>query len=334
MATWARRPRLRQACACQWVADHRGREPLLAPGAGVSPSSTYISRSAPGWCSSTSRAGLSLLISASGARPLPGRRHRNGSRKDCDSRLGGTGPTALRGTAGDEAGASDAPASWPRILVVVDEVAKTTVRDLGDDRAARGAKQAATRRLGEIARLRRSVYLHLACCTQRPDADAVPGSWGPTTMARLPSGSEPRSTVSPPLGSDPACLLPRTPARRFRPTRPGRSSRRSPARWTRAGKCYSPGGVPGESHRPLALSHSGRKIHASTCRGNLSAPPRRPGDVWHMGRHQLRSPPQANSHRRCCARQWQVQQHTAKARCPLDEAGVQTNWIRHVPDRT
>lgn len=67
---------------------------------------------------------------------------------------------------GDQAGASDAPASWPRILVAVDEVVKTTVRDLGDDRAARGAKQAATRRLGKIARLRRSVYIHLACCPQ------------------------------------------------------------------------------------------------------------------------------------------------------------------------
>ena len=50
-----------------------------------------------------------------------------------------------------------------------------TVPDLGDDRAARAAQQAATGRLCEIARLGRSVDIHLVCCTQRPDAHAVPG---------------------------------------------------------------------------------------------------------------------------------------------------------------
>ena len=74
-----------------------------------------------------------------------------------------------------EAGGSAAPVDWPRLLVVVDEVAELTVRDLGDDRAARAAQQAATGRLCEIARLGRSVDIHLVCCTQRPDADAVPG---------------------------------------------------------------------------------------------------------------------------------------------------------------
>ncbi|MDA8332216.1 MAG: FtsK/SpoIIIE domain-containing protein, partial [Candidatus Dormibacteraeota bacterium] len=68
-----------------------------------------------------------------------------------------------------------APPSWPRLLVVVDEVAELTCRDLGDDRAARAAQQAASGRLGEIARLGRSVGVHLVCCTQRPDAEAVPG---------------------------------------------------------------------------------------------------------------------------------------------------------------
>jgi S-DNA-T family DNA segregation ATPase FtsK/SpoIIIE len=67
------------------------------------------------------------------------------------------------------------PPSWPRLLVVVDEVAELTCRDLGDDRAARAAQQAASGRLGEIARLGRSVGVHLVCCTQRPDAEAVPG---------------------------------------------------------------------------------------------------------------------------------------------------------------
>ncbi len=45
-------------------------------------------------------------------------------------------------------------------------MAELTVRDLGDDRAARAAQQAATRRLCEIARPGRSVDIHLVCCTR------------------------------------------------------------------------------------------------------------------------------------------------------------------------
>ncbi len=62
-----------------------------------------------------------------------------------------------------------------RMAATVDEVAELTVRDLGDDRAARAAQQAATGRLCEIAGLGGSVDVHLVCCTQRPDAGAVPG---------------------------------------------------------------------------------------------------------------------------------------------------------------
>jgi DNA segregation ATPase FtsK/SpoIIIE-like protein len=69
----------------------------------------------------------------------------------------------------------DAPPSWPRLLVVVDEVAERTCRDLGDDRGACAAQQAASGRLCEIARLGPSVGIHLVCCTQRPDAEAVQG---------------------------------------------------------------------------------------------------------------------------------------------------------------
>jgi len=64
---------------------------------------------------------------------------------------------------------------WPRVLVVVDELAELTVRDLGDDKAARAAQQAALGRLCEIARLGRAAGIHLILCTQRPDAEAVPG---------------------------------------------------------------------------------------------------------------------------------------------------------------
>ncbi len=89
-------------------------------------------------------------------------------REELDRRL-----SSVRRSVGEEGSAAHDP--WPRFVVLVDEVAKLTVRDLGDDRAARAAQQAATGRLCEIARLGRSVDIHLVCCTQRPDAEAVPG---------------------------------------------------------------------------------------------------------------------------------------------------------------
>ncbi len=55
-------------------------------------------------------------------------------------------------------GCSSAPSTWPRVLVVADEVAELTVRDLVDDRAARAAQQAAPGRLCGITRLGRSVH--------------------------------------------------------------------------------------------------------------------------------------------------------------------------------
>jgi hypothetical protein len=64
---------------------------------------------------------------------------------------------------------------WPRILVIVDELAELTVREVGQDRVARAAQLAAIGRLAELARLGRSVGIHLLLSTQRPDADAVPG---------------------------------------------------------------------------------------------------------------------------------------------------------------
>ncbi len=95
----------------------------------------------------------------------------------------------------------------------MDEVAELTVRDLGDDRAARAAQQAATGRLREIARLGRSVDIHLVCCTQRPDAEAVPGqlkaNLGGTVAFRV------RAAVSSfiLLDCDRASLLPPPPGR-------------------------------------------------------------------------------------------------------------------------
>ena len=86
-------------------------------------------------------------------------------REELDRRL-----TAV--TRSVEAGDSAAPASWPRIVVVVDE---PTGRDLGDERVARAAQQAATGRPCEITGLGRSVVIHLVGCAESPDAEAVPG---------------------------------------------------------------------------------------------------------------------------------------------------------------
>lgn len=84
---------------------------------------------------------------------------------------------ALRrsGTADVDAWCDAGMPAWPRLLVVVDELAELTIRDVGRDNVAREAQKAATARLIEIARLGRAVGIHLIVCTQRPDAEAVPG---------------------------------------------------------------------------------------------------------------------------------------------------------------
>jgi len=64
---------------------------------------------------------------------------------------------------------------WPYIVVVADELAELTTRDLGSDKAAKACQQAALSRLSECARLGRSSGIFLILSTQRPDADAIPG---------------------------------------------------------------------------------------------------------------------------------------------------------------
>ena len=71
------------------------------------------------------------------------------------------------------------------------EVAELLVRDLSDDRAARAAQQAATGRHREIARLGRSVGVHLVCCVRRPDAVAVPGQLSANLEGAFALRSEP-----------------------------------------------------------------------------------------------------------------------------------------------
>ena len=102
---------------------------------------------------------------------------------------------------------------WSRFLVVVDELAELTVRELGGAPAAVAAQKAAIGRLGEIARLGRAVGIHLILCTQRPDAEAVPGqlkaNLAGTVAFRV--RSEVNSHIL--LESDRAALLPHHPGR-------------------------------------------------------------------------------------------------------------------------
>ena len=64
---------------------------------------------------------------------------------------------------------------WPRLVVVVDELAEATCPGGLADRDARAAQQAVAGGLAALARLGRAAGVHLLCATQRPDADAVPG---------------------------------------------------------------------------------------------------------------------------------------------------------------
>ena len=135
-----------------------------------------------------------------------------------------------------------APLSWPRLLVVVDEVAELACRDLGDDRSARAALQAAGGRMGEIARLGRSVGVHLVCSTQRPDAAAV--SELLTANLQGTAAFCVRAAVNSYIlmDSDRAALLPPHPGRGSGRRRLWRSSRRWTAPWTRAASCSWSGG--------------------------------------------------------------------------------------------
>ncbi len=123
-------------------------------------------------------------------------------RRELDRRLQEVRAVAASGTPA-------APPRWPRLLVVVDEVAELTCRDLGDDRAARAGQQAASGRPCEIAWLGRSVGVHLVCCTQRPDAEAIPGQLKANLAFRVRAAVN--SYIL--LDSDRAALLPPHPGR-------------------------------------------------------------------------------------------------------------------------
>jgi S-DNA-T family DNA segregation ATPase FtsK/SpoIIIE len=131
-------------------------------------------------------------------------------RDEVDRRLQGLRNAGVRDV--DSWAATGRP-TWPRILVVVDELAELTVRELGAAPAALAAQKAATGRLAEIARLGRAVGIHLILCTQRPDAEAVPGqlkaNLAGTVAFRV--RSEVNSHIL--LESDRAALLPHHPGR-------------------------------------------------------------------------------------------------------------------------
>jgi hypothetical protein len=145
---------------------------------------------------------------------------------------------------------------------VADEVAELAVRDLGDQRAARAAQQAATRRLCEIARLGRSVDIHLVCSNQRPHAEAVPGQLKTALVGTVAFRVRAAVNSFILLDSEKALLLPPRLDRAVVTHETVEEARRSTARSTRAASCRSRGRVPGAAHPPLALSHSGGKIRA------------------------------------------------------------------------
>jgi hypothetical protein len=66
---------------------------------------------------------------------------------------------------------------WPRLVVVVDELAQLTIGVLGgkENDTARAAQKASTGLLCELGRLGRAAGVHLILCTQRPDHEIIPG---------------------------------------------------------------------------------------------------------------------------------------------------------------
>ena len=97
---------------------------------------------------------------------------------------------------------------WPRLVVVVDEVAELTIGNIGGGKAAQAERNAAASRLCELARLGRAVGIHLVACTQRPDAEAMPGqlkaNLGGTLAFRVRNSTNSHIL----LDSDRAALLP------------------------------------------------------------------------------------------------------------------------------
>ena len=80
-----------------------------------------------------------------------------------------TGPVALRGQTLRGGGNLSCLSELGRTGALGDEVTKLTVRDLGADRAARAAQQAATGRLRDAARLGTSVD-DVRLCPSHPDS--------------------------------------------------------------------------------------------------------------------------------------------------------------------
>jgi hypothetical protein len=102
-----------------------------------------------------------------------------------------------------------------RLILVVDELAELSVRDVGGAKtAAAAAQRAALSRLSEIGRLGRALALHLLISVQRPDAETL----APALKANLPTTAvfRVRNAVNSQviLDSDRAARIP--------PSRPGR----------------------------------------------------------------------------------------------------------------
>lgn len=131
-------------------------------------------------------------------------------RAELDRRLAALRATGHRDL---EARAAAGLPRWPRVLVAVDELAELTLRDLGQEKAAREHQQGASARLCEIARLGRAAGIHLLCCTQRPDAEAVPGQLKANLAGTVAFRVRSRVNSQILLDSDRAAVLPPRPGR-------------------------------------------------------------------------------------------------------------------------
>jgi hypothetical protein len=100
------------------------------------------------------------------------------------------------------------------VLVVVDECAELSAAEVSD-RDERARKQAALALISRFCRLGRASGIHVILCTQRPDADAVPGQLKaniPATVAFRVRG-ETNSRILLGEGNEAAAVLPPWPGR-------------------------------------------------------------------------------------------------------------------------
>jgi hypothetical protein len=142
-------------------------------------------------------------------------------RSEVDRRLQGLRNAGVRDI---DAWADIGRPPWPRIVVVVDELAELTVRELGGNPSALAAQKVARGRLGEVARLGRALASTWSSAPSDPTPRPCPASSRPTWPAPSRSASTPRSTAS---FSWRTTAPPSSPIARVGPSGPTSASRNS-----------------------------------------------------------------------------------------------------------